>query len=44
MAPSAIKVDQFPEMPAELTVDEIGKIVAAFGIMGTPYLITTVIV
>lgn len=31
IAPSAIKVDQFPEMPEELTKDEITKIVAAFG-------------
>jgi 2,4-dienoyl-CoA reductase-like NADH-dependent reductase (Old Yellow Enzyme family) len=31
LAPSAVKVDQFPEMPAELTQDEIGDIVAAFG-------------
>jgi 2,4-dienoyl-CoA reductase-like NADH-dependent reductase (Old Yellow Enzyme family) len=31
LAPSAVKVDQFPNMPAELTLDEIGKIVEAFG-------------
>ena len=31
LAPSAVKVDQFPEMPAELTLEEIGKIVEAFG-------------
>jgi 2,4-dienoyl-CoA reductase-like NADH-dependent reductase (Old Yellow Enzyme family) len=31
LAPSAIKVDQFPEMPAELTKDEISDIVVAFG-------------
>ncbi|MGZ6249974.1 MAG: oxidoreductase, partial [Syntrophales bacterium] len=30
-APSAVKVEQFPEMPEELTKDEIKKIVAAFG-------------
>ena len=30
-APSAVKVDQFPEMPAELTRDEISKIITAFG-------------
>ena len=30
-APSAVKVDQFPETPAELTGDEIGAIAAAFG-------------
>lgn len=30
-APSAVKVDQFPEVPAELTRDEIIKIVTAFG-------------
>jgi 2,4-dienoyl-CoA reductase-like NADH-dependent reductase (Old Yellow Enzyme family) len=30
LAPSAVQVDQFPEMPAELTKDEISKIVAAF--------------
>jgi 2,4-dienoyl-CoA reductase-like NADH-dependent reductase (Old Yellow Enzyme family) len=31
LAPSAVKVGQFPEMPEELTKDEIDKIVAAFG-------------
>ncbi len=31
LAPSAVKVDQFPQMPAELTQDEIGDIVTAFG-------------
>ena len=31
LAPSAVKVDQYPEIPAELTMDEIGKIVEAFG-------------
>ena len=31
LAPSAIEVEQFPEVPAELTKDEIGKIVTAFG-------------
>ncbi len=31
LAPSAVKVDQFPEMPAELTKDEISDIVSAFG-------------
>ncbi len=30
-APSAAKVEQFPEMPEELTKDEINQIVAAFG-------------
>jgi 2,4-dienoyl-CoA reductase-like NADH-dependent reductase (Old Yellow Enzyme family) len=30
-APSAVKVEQFPEMPEELTKDEIKHIVAAFG-------------
>jgi len=30
-APSAVKVDQFPEIPEELTKDEIDKIIAAFG-------------
>lgn len=30
-APSAVKVSQFPEMPAELTRDEISKIITAFG-------------
>jgi 2,4-dienoyl-CoA reductase-like NADH-dependent reductase (Old Yellow Enzyme family) len=30
-APSAVKVDQFPDMPAELTRDEIRKIITAFG-------------
>lgn len=31
LAPSAVKVDQFPEMPVELSKDEIGDIVTAFG-------------
>lgn len=31
LAPSSIKVAQFPEMPAELSKDEINDIVAAFG-------------
>ena len=31
LAPSAVKVDQFPEMPAELQKDEIHNIVTAFG-------------
>jgi 2,4-dienoyl-CoA reductase-like NADH-dependent reductase (Old Yellow Enzyme family) len=31
LAPSAVKVDQFPEIPAELTKDEIQDIVLAFG-------------
>jgi len=31
LAPSAVKVDQFPEMPAELTRDEISNIIRAFG-------------
>jgi len=31
LAPSAIKADQFPEMPAELSKDEISDIVTAFG-------------
>lgn len=31
LAPSAIQVDQFPEMPAELTTDEISDIVDSFG-------------
>jgi len=31
LAPSAVKVTQFPEMPAELTKDEISKIITAFG-------------
>lgn len=31
LAPSAVQVDQFPEMPAELTTDEIRKIIDAFG-------------
>ena len=30
LAPSAVQVDQFPEMPSELTKDEINDIVAAF--------------
>ncbi len=31
LAPSAVKVDQYSEMPAELTKDEIRDIAAAFG-------------
>lgn len=31
LAPSAVQVEQFPEMPAELTKDEIDEIIAAFG-------------
>lgn len=31
LAPSAVEVDQFTEIPAELTVEEIGNIVDAFG-------------
>jgi 2,4-dienoyl-CoA reductase-like NADH-dependent reductase (Old Yellow Enzyme family) len=31
LAPSSVKVDQFPEKPAELTIDEIKDIVASFG-------------
>jgi 2,4-dienoyl-CoA reductase-like NADH-dependent reductase (Old Yellow Enzyme family) len=30
LAPSAVQADQFPEMPAELTKDEISGIIAAF--------------
>ncbi len=30
LAPSAVKVDQFPELPEELSQDEIGEIIAAF--------------
>lgn len=31
VAPSAVQVDQFPEIPAELTFKEIQEIIAAFG-------------
>jgi len=31
LAPSSIKVDQFPEVPAELSIDDIRDIVGAFG-------------
>ena len=31
LAPSAVQVDQFPEIPAELTRDEISDLAAAFG-------------
>lgn len=31
LAPSAVHIDQFPEIPAELTKIEIGDIVSAFG-------------
>jgi 2,4-dienoyl-CoA reductase-like NADH-dependent reductase (Old Yellow Enzyme family) len=31
LAPSSVQVDQFPEMPAELTKDEISDIITAFG-------------
>ncbi len=30
LAPSSVQVDQFPEAPAELTKDQIGRIVTAF--------------
>lgn len=30
LAPSAVKVDQYPELPQELTPEQIGEIVAAF--------------
>ena len=32
LAPSAVKVDQYPETPAELTRDEIARIIRAFGV------------
>ncbi|MEJ2656742.1 MAG: NADH:flavin oxidoreductase [Desulfobacterales bacterium] len=32
LAPSAVKVDQFPEIPAELSIDDIRDIIAAFGV------------
>jgi len=31
LAPSAVKVDQFPELPQEMTADDIRAIVGAFG-------------
>ena len=31
LAPSAVKVDQYPETPEELTEEEITKLIAAFG-------------
>ncbi|MDC0359070.1 NADH:flavin oxidoreductase [Oligoflexia bacterium] len=31
LAPSAIKVDQFPETPAELTTEDIQRLIEAFG-------------
>ncbi len=31
LAPSAVQVDQFPEIPAELSKDEIQDLIAAFG-------------
>jgi 2,4-dienoyl-CoA reductase-like NADH-dependent reductase (Old Yellow Enzyme family) len=31
LAPSSVQVDQFPEMPAELTKGEISNIISAFG-------------
>ena len=31
LAPSSVQVDQFPEMPAELTKNEISDIITAFG-------------
>jgi len=31
LAPSSIKADQFPEIPAELSIDDIRDIIAAFG-------------
>ena len=31
LAPSALKIDQYPEMPAEMTGDDITRIITAFG-------------
>jgi len=31
LAPSAVKIDQFPETPAEITKDDITRIISAFG-------------
>jgi 2,4-dienoyl-CoA reductase-like NADH-dependent reductase (Old Yellow Enzyme family) len=31
LAPSAVQIEQFPEMPQELTIEEIREIVTAFG-------------
>lgn len=31
LAPSAVKIDQFPEMPAEMTIDDIVRVIQAFG-------------
>jgi len=31
LAPSSVKVDQFPEIPAELSMDDIRDIITAFG-------------
>ena len=31
LAPSALKLDQFPELPAEMTVEDIYRVVGAFG-------------
>ncbi len=30
LAPSAVKVDQFPEIPAELSIEEISELIASF--------------
>jgi len=30
LAPSAVKIDQYPEMPAEITQDDIARLVSAF--------------
>jgi len=31
LAPSAVKIDQYPEMPAEMTREDISRIITAFG-------------
>jgi 2,4-dienoyl-CoA reductase-like NADH-dependent reductase (Old Yellow Enzyme family) len=31
LAPSAVKIDQYPEIPAEMTTEDISRIITAFG-------------
>jgi 2,4-dienoyl-CoA reductase-like NADH-dependent reductase (Old Yellow Enzyme family) len=31
LAPSAVKIDQYPELPAEMTEEDIARIISAFG-------------
>ena len=31
LAPSAVKIDQYPELPAEMTAEDINRVITAFG-------------